>query len=611
MTDGLPGAWPTSLTPAMFARQPTVVSASLAPAGRRIAYAVEDDARTDLWVLSDSGWPVRITADQAVSGGSFTWTPDGQALLFTAAGDGKLWRTSSIGGRPSRVSRGEGRHHTPRISPDGRLVAYVADRGETVEIVVSAIDGSWQRLLNRGSDIPMTPAWSPDGRRVLWRAYPATCMPWDESAIVCGDVDGSSPRILASGSRTVFADARFSPDGSRVVCVSDRGGALNVTQLAVDGSEPRVLHADNWEHGEPVYAPDGRSIAYTRNVDGDYTVWVVPSGGGSPRPLVDEPGHATSLSWSPDGASIAYVFDSPVAPPDVWDVDVSSGRRAQRTHLSVGGVIDAGLVMPEHVTWTSPDGFEVHGHLYAPTTIQPGQHGCVVNIHGGPMNQSRVVWSPLIQYLVQRGWVVVASNYRGSLGYGRRYREALYGAWGEGDLADNLGAIGVVRERGWLNQERAVAWGGSAGGYSTLVCLTRAPEHFAGGVALFGLYDLYSFGLETHRYERYYVETILGPSSEQHELWRSRSPIHDVDRIRAPLLVLQGADDRVVLPRQSENLVRELERHHVDFEYVAYPGEGHGFHRIDNVVDYAQRMDRFLNEKVLHAPEPVTIDGSR
>jgi dipeptidyl aminopeptidase/acylaminoacyl peptidase len=155
-----------------------------------------------------------------------------------------------------------------------------------------------------------------------------------------------------------------------------------------------------------------------------------------------------------------------------------------------------------------------------------------------------------------------------------------------------------------IRSDRVVAWGGSAGGYSTLLCLTGAPDRFAGGVALFGLYDLYTFGLETHRYERYYVETILGSSADNYSLWYERSPLNFVDRVKAPLLLLHGERDPAALPAQSETLIRELERHRIDYEYAYYPGEGHGFRKVATNIDYALRMDRFLCQKVLRAPEP-------
>jgi dipeptidyl aminopeptidase/acylaminoacyl peptidase len=199
---------------------------------------------------------------------------------------------------------------------------------------------------------------------------------------------------------------------------------------------------------------------------------------------------------------------------------------------------------------------------------------------------------------------VVQPNYRGTLGYGRAYREALFGSWGKGDLDDYLGGVDLCDRRGLIRSDRVVAWGGSAGGYSTLLCLTGAPDRFAAGVALFGLYDLYTFGLETHRYERYYVETILGSSADNYPLWYERSPLNFVDRVKAPMLLLHGERDPAALPAQSETLIRELERHRIDYEYAYYPGEGHGFRKVATNVDYFKRMDRFLCQKVLRAPEP-------
>lgn len=604
-TETIPGTWDVTLTPAIFGHQRRVSAPRPAPDGRRIAFVSAYDGRGDLFVRDEDGLVVQITADEPAPamGGRYDWSPDGTQFVLTSARDGKLWLCPSSGGPPRRLTLAEGRHHTPRFSPDGRRISLLNDRGPTVEVMVVSVDGDWQRTVSRGSDFPMDPSWSPDGTRLIWHAYPYNCMPWDQSALVVADIEGGAPRTIAAGNRVAYANARFAPDGRRIVCIGDRGGVLNVVEMLADGAEPHILHEDRWEHGEPAYSPDGRTIAYTRNVAGDYQIWTVPSGGGSPRQVTDTPGHATAPSWMPDGGAITHLFDSPLTPPDLWSVDLASGQRRQLTFSAMGGIAADDLVMPEHVTWQSPDGFEVHGLLSVPKTVRPGQHGCLVSIHGGPMNQSRMVWDGLTQYLVQRGWVVIQSNYRGSLGFGRAYREALFDAWGKGDLEDNIAAIDFCAERGLVRRDRAVAWGGSAGGYSTLVCVTRAPERFAGGVALYGLYDLYSVGLETHRYERYYVESILGPSSDNYALWHERSPINHLEQIRVPLLIAQGEADKVVWQEQSETVNRELDRLRVDYEYVCYPGEGHGFQKVSTQIDFALRMDRYLCQKVLRAPE--------
>src|SRR5437870_1083124 len=136
VTDGLPGTWPARLTPAIFAKQRTITGPKVSPRGDQVAFAMEDDGRTDLYVLTPGGWPLQITADHALAGGSYDWSPDGRTIVFTAAGDGKLWLGSAVGSEPRRLTRLEGRHHTPRYSPDGRFISFLCDRGEEVDVVV-------------------------------------------------------------------------------------------------------------------------------------------------------------------------------------------------------------------------------------------------------------------------------------------------------------------------------------------------------------------------------------------------------------------------------------------------------------------------------------------
>jgi Tol biopolymer transport system component len=215
MPAGIPGTWNTTLSPALIANQRTVSAPRLAPDGRSLAFASEYDGRTDLFVVGDEGWPRPVSADQALSGGNYTWSPEGREFVFTAATDGKLWLCPASGGQAQRLTLREGRHHTPRFSPDRRFVSFLCDRGDEIDVVVVSVDGTWQRVLNRGSDFPMDPSWSPDGRRVVWHAYPNTMMPWDQSALVVVEAERGEPRTIAGAPRTAYANARFSPDGSR------------------------------------------------------------------------------------------------------------------------------------------------------------------------------------------------------------------------------------------------------------------------------------------------------------------------------------------------------------------------------------------------------------
>ena len=238
-----------------------------------------------------------------------------------------------------------------------------------------------------------------------------------------------------------------------------------------------------------------------------------------------------------------------------------------------------------------------------PTSCQPrrpGQHPLVVHIHGGPVGQSLMNWTGHIQYLVGRGYVVLAPNYRGSLGYGRAFMEKLYGDWGGGDLADNITGAEAIIAGGLVDRRKVVAMGGSAGGYSTLICLTKAPDFFRAGVCRFGIADLATFTDTTWIFERHYIAKLMGAPGAHSDLYRDRSAINFVDDVKEPLLILQGEEDIVCHPSQMAMMVEALRRANKDVEYHTYPGEGHGWRRVGTMIDDARRVDDFLVRKVLN-----------
>jgi dipeptidyl aminopeptidase/acylaminoacyl peptidase len=189
-----------------------------------------------------------------------------------------------------------------------------------------------------------------------------------------------------------------------------------------------------------------------------------------------------------------------------------------------------------------------------------------------------------MQFWTSRGFAVCDVNYGGSTGYGRAYRERLNGQWGVVDLQDCLNAARHLAETGEVDGERLLITGGSAGGYTTICALTFT-DAFAAGASYFGLADLEAFGAgDTHKFELRYEHTLVGPYPERADLYRERSPIHYVDRISTPMLVLQGADDEVVPPAQAEVIVAALRERGVPHAYLLFEGEGHGFRKAENIV---------------------------
>jgi dipeptidyl aminopeptidase/acylaminoacyl peptidase len=225
----------------------------------------------------------------------------------------------------------------------------------------------------------------------------------------------------------------------------------------------------------------------------------------------------------------------------------------------------------------------------------------VVHIHGGPVGQANKTWIPWIQYLVQRGYVVLVPNYRGSKGYGRAFMEALYGDWGGGDLDDNLTGVEAVTARGLIDPTKVVATGGSAGGYSTLLCMTKAPHVFKAGICRFGIADLTTFTDRTWVFEKHYLAQLMGgPGGHRSELYRDRSPLTHVNNVTGPILILQGEDDIVCHRSEMDRMAAALEKAGKHVEYTVYPDEGHGWKHVSTIVDDAQRSDDFLVRMVLN-----------
>ena len=204
-----------------------------------------------------------------------------------------------------------------------------------------------------------------------------------------------------------------------------------------------------------------------------------------------------------------------------------------------------------------------------------------------------------IAYWLDRGWAVLVPDYRGSTGWGRGYAQALRGGWGVVDTEDVAAGMRAAAERGWCDPKRMVPMGGSAGGFTVLNLLAHHPELCAAGVDLYGVTDLFDLAETTHRFEAHYLDTVVGPLPDAAARYRANSPINVADRITAPLLILQGAEDKAVPPGQSRAIAEQLQRLGRPVELHLYEGEGHGWRRVDTVMDELARVEAFLARHVL------------
>jgi len=599
----------------MVARSRGLAEPRWSPNGRRLAWLDSFDARSDVLVApaDGAGPPVVATGDVAVigagayGGGSFAWAAED--LIVVAADDGRLVAVPSAGGPARNLSR-DGRAFAPSVSPDGSRVAFCMERDDALDVAVVPVDGSaWPVRVSEGSDFAWDPVWSPDGRAVAWHEWDLPDMPWDSSRIAVRDVEIAPcgpVRLIAGGDGVATGQPRFAPAGGLIAFTSDAGGWANVWTSSPDGSNARPLLEERSEHAEPswgpgqrsyAWSPDGSELAWCRNEAGFGRLVIGRPGKRSARELAK--GWHRHLDWGPAG--ITAVHSGARTPSRVVVLAADGSSRRTVAVGPVGGFDSAGLVEPESVTWKS-GAATVDGLLWRPAGAEaaaPGNLPMLVLVHGGPTGQALADWHARAAFWLDRGWVVLMPNYRGSTGYGREYMRGLDGAWGEIDVADVASGIKHAGRRGWCDPGRVAVAGGSAGGLTVLLLCALHGNLVTAGVSSFGVTDLFELAATTHRFESGYLDRIVGELPRYAGRYRDRSPIAHAAGIGAPVLMLHGSDDKVVPRAQADAMVDAMQRAGATVEYQVYDGEGHGFRRVASVIDELDRTEGFLRRWVM------------
>jgi dipeptidyl aminopeptidase/acylaminoacyl peptidase len=607
----------------------------LSPDGDLVAFVTTAGGRAAIAVVpaGPGGGPEQVlTSDPAppaaasYGGGVFDWLPGGAGIVF-AGTDGGLWRVS-IGGGPADTvvePHPAGPAGAPAVSPDGSAVAFVIDQRHVAVAPIDPSDG-WPVRVPTGADFCFDPAWSPGGDRLAWHEWDVPAMAWDSSRIVAaerkraGEWDGPVT-VAGGGDRLPHAVAtgqpRFSPDGTRLAFVSDEGGWLNLWAADVggDGGDPKPLLSEEAEHGFPswglgqrsfAWSPDGARIALTRNENGFVRLCILDVASASVRDLAG--GFHAALSWAGGrggrGGRIAALDSDSDRPTQIVVYDAEGEGFGERRTLATGPVAGwdgLDLPAPQAVTWPGDDGAAVHGRLYRPRRSATGAEPppMLVWIHGGPTGQWPANFNARFSYFLDRGWAILAVDHRGSTGFGRAYTQAMFQRWGLVDLADTAAGMRAAAERGWADPRRMVPIGGSAGGFTVLNLVAHHPDLCAAGVDLYGVADLFDLDETTHRFEKHYLFTMIGPLPQAADAYRERSPASVADLIEAPLLVLQGGADKVVPLSQSEAIADKIRSRGGIIELHVYPDEGHGWNRPETVVDELERIEDFLRRHVL------------
>lgn len=561
-----------------------------------------------------SPWSARSRVHEYGGG---AWTADSDGTLYIIDAKDQRVYALSTDGTPTPLTP-EGPSHGGLRWQSGRLFAVREDldtsphRRAIVEIPLdgsASEDASAITTVTESVSFYAHPSPSPDGSRIAWVEWSEQRMPWDSAHLHIAHLDGSDATVIPT--RAALQPEWVAEDA--LLYADDPTGRWLLHRIHLDGTTPRgsaevIAPADAdtgyglWVLGnrwfQPV--PDGRIVAVRTN--GRDRVVLIDADGSARYLDVPCDGHVSVEDV--DGNRVLLSGNGSRVAPGLWQVDVDSG---EVTAVRGGAPVDQEWMPAAQQIVVDGEHGPVHAFAYAPanpdvSVPEDELPPYVLLVHGGPTAHVTGAASAAIAFYTSRGIGVLDVNYGGSTGYGRAYRERLLGQWGVVDVDDVISAARGLADVGLADPARIAIRGGSAGGWTVLSALVRGGA-FGAGISRYGVTDLRSLAEDTHDFEAHYIESLVGPLPEAERTYIERSPLSSAGEITVPVLLLQGEDDRVVPPSQSEAIRDALAAHGIDHEYVLYPGEGHGFRAAETVVDALERELTFLGRVFGFTPQ--------
>jgi dipeptidyl aminopeptidase/acylaminoacyl peptidase len=448
-------------------------------------------------------------------------------------------------------------------------------------------------VLVSGNDFYSSPRLSPDGNRLAWLTWNHPNMPWDGCELWVAELDRSgdilSPQKVAGSPAESIFQPEWSPDGI-LHFVSDRTGWWNLYRWREGNVEALCpMEAEfggpQWVFGMSYYAFAGGAILCAYEKNGHSHLASLDPGTLKLTPI--ELPYTEIWRVKAGKGFVVLGVGSPTEPSALVRLDLAT-KQIEVLRRSSNLTIDPGyLSIPQAIEFPTEGGLTAHAIFYPPknrdfAAPEGEKPPLLVMSHGGPTGATTTAFKLGVRYWTSRGIAVVDVNYGGSTGYGRAYRKRLKGRWGIVDMDDCANAALYLAEQGLVDRNKLAITGGSAGGYTTLCCLTF-KDAFKAGASHFGVSDLEALAKDTHKFESHYLDGLIAPYPERRDLYLERSPIHHTHKLSCALILFQGLEDKIVPPNQAEKMFEAVRAKELPVAYVAFEGEQHGFRQATNI----------------------------
>jgi dipeptidyl aminopeptidase/acylaminoacyl peptidase len=486
------------------------------------------------------------------------------------------------------------------VTPDGHYFIGIRERHldnhEVInEIVAVKTDGSFEiKILVSGDDFYAAPAISADGKKLLYLRWSHPQMPWDGTILHFATFEENftikNSKILAGGVDESIYQPSFNKAGE-IYFVSDKTGWWNIYKYHEKGSQAvfsidAEIGCPAWVFGTSMYAfgTDNNLICLINEKGRSYLANVKAG-------KVEKINTAYDTFYpylAVDGDDLFCIAANAAQAPAIVKINVKT-QAVNIIHSSSTLLIDTDyLSLPECIEFPTEKGKTAFANFYPPknANFQPEKNELpplMVICHGGPTASTTTALNLKIQFFTSRGFAVVDVNYGGSTGYGREYRERLNGQWGVVDVADCVNAAKYLVQQKRVDPKRLTIKGSSAGGLTVLAALTFY-DIFAAGASYYGVADMEGLVHDTHKFEARYLDKLVGEYPAEKQVYQDRSPIFHTDKLSTPVIFLQGLEDKVVPPAQTDAMMAALDKKQLPYTYVTFPNEQHGFRESQSII---------------------------
>ena len=536
--------------------------------------------------------------------GGSAWSVRNGTLVYSQYLDQRLYRRDKSGDSipltPESETQQSYRYADGRITNNEDWYVCVrethtsSDEEPSNEIVAVPLDGSQQiRVLVSGPDFVSSPRVSKEGNQIAWVQWNHPNMPWDDTQLCIASLEEmvlSNQKVTKSKAESFF-QPEWDDQGNLHV-VSDRNNWWNLFRVdqstnEIDLTSLTDIEAEiglpQWVFGQSRYAFVGDEIWFVYREAGIDKLATLSSNGQFEQIKIDAT-EIESVTNYQDG--IVATVSSWKAESSVMFINSEEVRPLSKTRdLDIG---ESWFPVPETFTYQTSDSEKAHALFYSPTNPEYEIHEnenppLIVLAHGGPTGSARRQLQLSIAYWTSRGFGVADVDYRGSTGYGRLYRNRLRNSWGLADVEDCVAVAKHLVAQKKVDKNRLAIKGGSAGGFTVLAALTF-HDTFTAGASRYGIADLAILAKDTHKFESRYLDRLVGKWPEDEEIYKQRSPIHHIEQLSTPMVILQGSEDPIVPPNQAHLMAKKLKENDIPHALIEFSDEGHGFRKAPNIT---------------------------